>query len=177
MASNLQTERDRFLTLFDRLVSSTTQMIETMPADKREAVPVESPSVRFGDRLSRVTAKDLFIHTIVAEHCWACDLRGCEDGAVIALPRDAALTQQLSNDDYLNKAKSIHSNNVAIFSQLGENQLAKKISFNGSDWTVIGLLWGIYSHRAFHLGNIDIYVRQFGTEPVDFFNFAKQPMA
>ena len=177
MASNYQAERDRFLRLFDRLVGSTTQMVEAMPAAKRQAVPVENPSVRFGDRLSRVTAKDLFIHTIVAEHCWARALSDCEDGAVIALPRDAALTQQLSNDDYLNKAESIHSNNIAIFSQLGEEQLAKNISFNGSDWTVIGLLWGIYSHRAFHLGNIDIYVRQFGAEPADFFNFDKQPMA
>ena len=177
MASDLRAERDRFLTLFDRLAVSMTQMVELMPAERRDAVPIENASMRFGDRLTRVTAKNLFIHTIVAEHCWARDLGGCEDGAVIALPRDAALTQQLSNDDYLNKAKSIHSNNVAIFSQFDGDRLAKKISFNSSDWTVIGLLWGIYAHRAFHLGNIDIYVRQFGTEPLDFFNFVKPPMA
>ena len=177
MASNHQAERDRFLRLFDRLVSSTTQMVEAMPADKRQAVPVENPSVRFGDRLLRVTAKDLFIHTIVAEHCWARDLSCCEDRAVVALPRDAALTQRLSSNDYLNMAKSIHSNNIEIFTGLSEDQMEKNVSFNGSDWTVMGLLWGIYSHRAFHLGNIDIYVRQFGTEPADFFNFAKQSMA
>lgn len=177
MASDLQAERDRFVKLFNRLAGSMIQMVEAMPADKREAVPIESPSVRFGDRVSRVTAKDLFIHTVVAERCWARDLANCDDGATVALPRDAALTQELSSGDYLTKAKSIHSENVAAFSRLGENQLAKTVSFNGSGWTVMGLLWGIYSHRAFHLGNIDIYVRQFGTEPVDFFNFAKQPMA
>lgn len=177
MAFNLQAERDRFLTLFDRLAGSTAQMVEAMPAEKREAVPIESPSVRFGDRISRVTAKDLFIHTIVAEHCWARDLSNCGDSDVIALPRDAALMQDLAGTDYLTRAKSIHANNLAIFARLDEKQLAKSITFNGSGWTVMGLLWGIYSHRAFHLGNIDIYVRQFGTEPIDFFNFANQAMA
>lgn len=177
MTTTLQAERDRFLTLFGRLVASTTEMMEAMPADKREAVPVQNPSVRFGDRLSQVTAKSLFIHTIVAEHRWAQDLCNCSDGDVIPVPRDPVLTETLSAGDYLKRAGELHEDNVRIFAGFTDSALSTHITFNESAWTVMGLLWGVYSHRAFHVGNIDIYVRQFGVTPADFFNFAKRPMA
>lgn len=177
MATALQAERDRFLMLFGRLVDSTTRMIMAMPEEQRDSMPVRGDAVRFGDRVSEVTAKSLFIHMIVAEHGWARSLRDCNEGDHIPVPRNAALTQALATTDYIGRAQELHEDNMRIFAGFPEAALSREIVFNKSRWTLLGLLWGVYSHRAFHLGNIDIYVRQFGATPADFFNFDAQPMA
>ena len=41
----------------------------------------------------------------------------------------------------------------------------------------MGFLWAIYAHRAYHLGNIDIYLRQSDTKAPDFFHFNPTMMA
>jgi len=44
-------------------------------------------------------------------------------------------------------------------------------------WSVMGFLWGLFGHRAYHLGNIDIYVRQADTPAPDFYSFNPKQMA
>ena len=41
----------------------------------------------------------------------------------------------------------------------------------------MGLLWGMYSHRAYHLGNIDLYMRQGDMNAPDFFTMEPTMMA
>lgn len=178
MSQNLTAERDRFLSLFDTLVEFTDTWVEVTPADKLDWVPIRQPSVRFGERLSEVTSRNLYIHTIVGEHCWARSLADCDEGATITPPLDAELSADLADDDDLvGRARALHKENMALFSGYSEDQLGKSIMFNGRQWTVGGLLWGIYAHRAFHLGNIDIHTRQAGVEPPDFFAFPSEVMA
>lgn len=178
MPQGLSAERDRFLSLFDRLVESTDTWVEVTPADKLDWVPIRQPSVRFGERLSEVTSRNLYIHTIVGEHCWARSLAACDDGATIKPPLDMDLSAELADDDDLvGRARALHKENMALFASYSEEQLGKSIMFNGRSWTVAGLLWGIYAHRAFHLGNIDIHTRQAGVEPPDFFAFPGTVMA
>ncbi len=36
--------------------------------------------MKFGDRISTITIKSVYIHTIVGEHFWARTLKDCDDG-------------------------------------------------------------------------------------------------
>lgn len=177
MSQGLTAERDRFLVLFGRLAEWTNRWIELTPPDKLDWVPLEQDSVKYGDRLSRVTTKNLYIHTIVAEHCWAKALSECEEGGDIGLPQDPPLSEKLDQGNLVERAGDLHKRNMALFGALTEAQLATNIVFNDRRWTVAGFLWGIYSHRAFHLGNVDIYLRQGGIEAPDFFAFPATVMA
>lgn len=57
MSQGLTAERDRFLVLFDRLAEWTNKWIELTPPDKLDWVPIEQDSMKYGDRLARVTTK------------------------------------------------------------------------------------------------------------------------
>jgi len=177
MSQELTAERDRFLVLFDRLAEWTNRWIELTPSDKLDWIPLEQDSVKYGDRLARVTTKNLYIHTIVAETCWADALARCEEGKDIGLPLDPKLSEELDQGDFVERAAELHKRNMEVFGGYSEEQLATNILFIDREWTTVGFLWGIYSHRAFHLGNVDIYLRQSGVEAPDFFAFPAAAMA
>ena len=76
-------------------------------------------------------------------------------------------------------AQEMHRKNMGILSAIPEEQLAKRMVFAGDDseWTVMGFLWGMWGHRAYHLGNLDIYLRQSDSTTPDFFSFNPKKMA
>lgn len=172
-------EFDRFLVLFDRLVSETNLWIESTPPDKLDWIPVDTPQVRFGDRVSTVTIKSLYVHMAVAEHHWVRGLRERADGDVLPLPRDPKLTERLMSGDFSLLARQMHADDMAVLGDYAPEQLTKTITFAGDDsrWSVMGFLWGMYGHRAYHLGNLDIYLRQSNSETPDFFSFEPKDMA
>jgi len=61
--------------------------------------------------------------------------------------------------------------------ELGPEQLARTVWFQGCEYSVMGFLWAIYAHYAYHLGNIDTYMRQGDMGPTAFFNFTHSEMA
>lgn len=171
-------ELSRFLTLFDALVVAGNAWIERTPSEKLEWVPVDNPNMKFGDRISTINIKSVYIHTILGERHWAALLGDCADGAVLKPAPDPENTRRLTeSDDVVRDAMAIHRDNMERFAALSPAQLAKRIKWSGSDWTVMGFLWGIYCHRAYHLGNIDIYLREADEPAPDFFSNFQQAMA
>lgn len=172
-------ELGRFLVLFERLVSETELWMANTPPEKLDWVPIDTPQVRFGDRLTKVTIKSLYVHMAVAEHKWSHDLSVCGDGETLQLPRDPKLAERATQGDFMANAREMHRQDMDILSALPEDQLAKRMTFAGDDsqWTVMGFLWGMWGHRAYHLGNLDIYLRQSDSETPDFFSFNPKHMA
>jgi len=173
-------EHQRFLELFEALVVANNKWMENTPAEKLEWVPVDNPSMKFGDRISTITIKSVYIHTIVGECGWSRMLRDCADGAALA-PDHAegkALTQELNDSrDLVGDAMRLHRTNMQRFGAYDQSCLDKKIRWTGRDWSVMGFLWGIYSHRSYHLGNIDLLVREADAKAPDFFSNFRQVMA
>jgi hypothetical protein len=171
------TEHRRFLELFDALFVSNNAWLEVTPAEKLDWVPLDNPNMKFGDRISTITIKSVYIHTLVGECGWSRMLGSCENGATLAPDLDLvkALTQQLEQShDLPGDATALHRANMARFSAYDERCLEKRISWMGREWSVMGFLWGIYSHRSYHLGNIDLLVREADVPAPDFFaNFRK----
>ena len=170
-------EHDRFLTLFERLVSYTDAWIERTPPEKLDWVPIETSAMRFGDRVSRVTIQGLIAHTVVGEAYWAQFFRDCPDGATMPLPTYLALAEEFKKGDFRELARKSQAETLAAFRSYELQQLDKHVIWVGRTWTVMGFLWGAYAHRAFHLGNIDIYLRQADVVAPEFFEFNPPQMA
>jgi len=170
-------ELDRFLALFDGLVVSSNSWMTGTPREKQDWVPFDNPNMKFGDRISTITIRSVYIHTVVGEHLWARALEDCEDGATVKFDTDrvVALTEELSaSGDLITDAMKLHGDNMRRFCGYPDEQLAKTINWSGSEWTIMGFLWAIYSHRSYHLGNIDIFMREADEKAPDFFsNFHK----
>ncbi|OFZ86121.1 MAG: hypothetical protein A2V78_00260 [Betaproteobacteria bacterium RBG_16_64_18] len=165
-----RTEFDRFVVLFDRLAQATDAWIEQTPKDKLDWVPVDNPNVRFGDRVSLVTIKSLYTHVAVEEYHRMRFLKDCDDGATVPIPKDPALAARLVNGDLVREAAIAHEEAMTTLRSFTDAQLQKTVRFSGRTWTMMEFLWAMYAHRAYHLGNIDIYLRQSDTPAPNFFN-------
>jgi len=175
MAANA--EHERFLTLFQRMVDHTDAWIQKTPADKLDWVPIQTSAMRFGDRVSRVTIKGLIAHIVVGEDHWAHSLPAIADGAVMPIPQYSALQDEFASGDFQAIAHRSQKTIVAAFAALTQEQLDRRVVWVGRTWTVMGFLWGAYAHRAFHIGNIDIYLRQADVVAPEFFEFNPVLMA
>jgi hypothetical protein len=172
-------EFGRFLVLFDRLAMEANLWVERTPSEKLEWLPIDNGNVRFGDRISQVTIKSLYIHTAVAEHVSVRKLRDCTPHELLPLPRDPELTSRLTHGDFVAGGMRLHEENMKILRTYDDMVLIKAVRFAGDDttWTVMGFLWSLYGHRAYHLGNIDIYVPQADVPAPDFYSFSPKEMA
>ena len=175
MAANA--EHERFLTLFQRMVDHTDAWIAKTPKDKLDWVPIQTSAMRFGDRVSRVTIAGLIAHIVVGEDHWAHSLPTVADGAVMPIPQYSALQEEFANGDFQEIAHRTQKTIMANFAALTPQQLENKVVWVGRTWSVMGFLWAAYAHRAFHIGNIDIYLRQADVVAPEFFEFNPAMMA
>jgi uncharacterized damage-inducible protein DinB len=179
MLAPAKMEFDRFLVLFDQLASETSRWIKATPPEKFEWLPVDNSNLRFGDRISRVTIKSLYIHIAVVEHVFIRMLKACEPRALLPLPKDPELTARLASGDVVIEAAKLHQEDMSRLRSYDDDVLRKTVRFAGDDtiWSVMGFLWSLYAHRAYHLGNIDIYIRQADVPAPDFYSFQPKEMA
>lgn len=170
-------ELARFLVLFDRMVHYTDSWLDRMDPDKYDWAPIENSSTRFGSRVARITVKSLVEHTVLAERNWIRKIQSCKSGDTVPLPNDPDAAGRFGKGDFRSVALELHQENMALASTYGPAELEKKLEFVGRHWTGMGLLWGMYAHRAFHVGNIDIYLRQSDVTGPEFFEFSPVFMA
>ena len=172
-------EFDRFLVLFDRLAGKTNMWIERTPPDKLDWLPIDNANLRFGDRISRATIRNLYVHIAVAEHEAIRNLESCAAGELLPLPRNPDLGKALASGDLIAGAMQLHHQSMRTLRGFDAAVLEKRVHFAGdhSVWSVMGFLWGLYAHRAYHLGNIDLYLRQADAAALDFYSFASTEMA
>lgn len=170
-------ELERFIVMFDGLVTLSNDWIEATPKDKLEWVPPQGAGVKFGDRLAEVTIKKLYAHITLSEFSWIHALRDCPEGAELTMNKDPDVMARLASDDFLTEAIKIHQQCMDIARGFTDRELTKKVIHTERTYTGMGFLWAMYAHQAYHLGNIDIYLRlASGTAP-DFFRFHNLEMA
>lgn len=173
----MNSEFERFLVLFEQLALFNEAWLDKMPPERFEWAPIENSSMKFGDRVSRITVKGLMVHVAVGECHWVEGIRANADGAVIPIPKDKPLEEALSAGDWRRNVRDSLQSNLAKLRGFGAHELEKTVIFADHTYTDMGLLWAMYAHRAFHLGNIDIYLRQTDTIAPDFFRFPSERMA
>lgn len=170
-------EFQRFLTLFEQMALFCEAWLDRMPPDKLDWVPIENASMKFGDRVSRITVQGLVVHVAVGEDHWVNSIPTVADGAVISIPKNKALEEELMTGDWRENVRRLHRENMARLRAYTQADLERKVVFADHTYTGMGLLWSMHAHRAFHLGNIDIYLRQTDTVAPDFFRWPAETMA
>ena len=178
----MSAELEQFCILFDRLVRRTINEVNAASECSLTWKPTVTSELRFGDRISDVTVKPLFIHLLVSEHPSIRALAVCDDGAHLQdasepYSSEPELTSRLADGDYLVEATAMHADNMDILRNFSETTLVKKVTFNASSWTVMGFLWLTYSHHSYHFGHIDMFWRQSGAPVHDFQSFDHPEMA
>jgi len=170
-------EFERFLIMFDRLFDFVETYIHKTPEDKYEWIPVEGPGVSFGDRLDNITIRGLYVHLTTSEDGFIRSLLEVEDGGEIPLPINNELSNEVYSGDFIKRGREIHENCMEMIKGIGARQLTKTVWFQGGEYSAMGFLWALYAHYAYHLGNIDTYMRQGDMNPTAFFNFPQSDMA
>ena len=157
------TEIERFLDLYGALARVTHDWIAAAPDDVLEWVPVAGEGSLFMSILGQ------YIHIIVGDHVQAPQLATCDDGAKIdAFDKNIAAKLRAS-PTLIDDAKAMHDEDMTHFAAIGEAQMEKPILRGQHQWRLADYLWSIYSHRAFHVGNMDIYLRACGVTPPAFY--------
>ncbi len=172
-------ELQRFLTLFDKLVGETVLWIEKTPEKFLDWTPPSDSGIHYGTRLRHASIKTLFVHMAVADNVWAKALRDCAPGDTIPLPRDMNFFHANLDGDFVKNTQILHAETMGIMAGLSPETLGKDVLFAGdkSTWTAMGFLWGIWGHRSYHLGNLDMLVRIRVGDAPDFFSFGGGQMA
>jgi uncharacterized damage-inducible protein DinB len=158
-------EIERFLKLYGALARATHDWIAAAPDDVLEWVPVDSEDSLFIDGRGRMSILGQYIHIIVGDHVQAPQLANCDDGAALnAFDKDIAGRLRAS-PTLIHDAKAMHDEDMKHFASISEAQLEKHVLRGEHQWRLADYLWSIYSHRAFHVGNMDIYLRATGITP------------
>ena len=170
-------EFERFLIMFDRMFDFVETYVNKTPTDKYEWIPIDGPGVSFGDRLENITIKGLYVHLTTSEDGFIRSLISVEDGGEIPLPINQQLTNEVYDGDFIAMGRDIHENCMVMLRGIKVTDLTKTVWFQGGEYSAMGFLWALYAHYAYHLGNIDTYMRQGDMKPTAFFNFPESKMA
>ena len=171
------TEFDRFLIMYERLFDFVETYIHKTPKNKYDWKPVDGPDISFGERLEDITIKGLYIHLTVSEDGFVNSLLNIEDDDEIPLPINKELSMQHDKGDFVKLGRELHDDCIDRIRTISAERLTRTVWFQGGEYSVQGFLWAMYAHYAYHLGNIDTYMRQGDLKPTAFFNFTNPTMA
>lgn len=156
----MSSELDRFLDLYGNVARATNEWIAAAPADLLDWVPDEKPESEFVDRRGRLSIRTFYVHLVMGDHVQAPQLSSCEDGATIETSDRALADRLMASETLVEDAMKLHDEDMAHFRAITDAQMEKTVYRDRHPWTVASYLWSIYSHRAFHIGNMDIYLRE-----------------
>jgi hypothetical protein len=165
----MSNELNRFLDLYGTVVAATNDWIKATPPEVLDWIPDEGPGNLFTDARGKLSIRLFYVHLVSSDHKQAPQLWSCDEGATI-VPSDRELADKLmASDDLVGDAARLHEQDMADFGKITDTQMEKTVLRGDHQWTIAGYLWSIYSHRAFHVGNMDIYLRERHVVPPNYY--------
>lgn len=166
----LMQELARFEKLFEQLFEHTYEYLDRIKDINAYAmVPVDSSVNFLGTRVNKITIGNLLRHYIMAEAHWFESLAQTQDGGTIPFPQNADLLEGIEDGHALWET---YRNSYTLSKQhleaLTLEDLTKTVLFANRRYTGLGLLWSILGHHGFHLGQIDLLMRQQNIEPPEY---------
>ncbi|HET9112792.1 MAG TPA: DinB family protein [Burkholderiales bacterium] len=156
-------ELERFISLFNQEVVHTFDYLAMLDDAHWSAIPKDSDALFLGSRVNKITIGALTRHLMNAESHWLGQIAPLASGSAMPLPGSAGTAQEAAAGPWLIDAyKTAHAGNLDKLQALTPVVLEKEILFTGRRYTGIGFLWSILGHHAYHLGQIDLLMRQLG---------------
>ena len=170
----LAAERERFLALFDQLVEHTMAYAGRVHTAGYAVVPIDTPVMFLGTRVNKINIGGLLRHLVLAEAHWFDQLPKAADGEVIPFPDNAAVLEGVPDGPpLLDKYRQTYAEGREKVAKLTDADLEKTVSFGKRSYTGLGFLWSILGHHGFHVGQIDLLMRQQGIEPPEYMEWPK----
>lgn len=156
-------ELKRFISLFDQQVIHTFDYLDMLSDTQWNAIPIDSETLFLGTRVNKITIGALTRHLANAESHWFRQLASLPALATMPLPGKSESLEDVSDGVALIDAyRAIHTTNLESLHALTPLDLEKEFVFTGRRYTGIGFLWSVLGHHAYHLGQIDLLMRQQG---------------
>ena len=120
--------------------------------------PVETAATFVGP--NALTIDMLVRHLIAAEAHWLSSLPSLPPGAAMTLPAPPVLPEELHRE----RASSVYRDKVTSHLPgvlaMTDATCREPITFRGKTYDKLGFLWVLLLHHAYHLGQIDLMLRQ-----------------
>lgn len=154
-------ELKRFISLFDQEVIHTFDYLGMLSNMQWSAIPRDSEALFLGTRINKITIGALTRHLVNAESHWLEQIGSLPAAAAMPLPgRPTALEGIADGLALIDAYRAAHAGNLEKLNALTLATLEKEIVFTGRRYTGIGFLWSVLGHHAYHLGQIDLLMRQ-----------------
>jgi len=145
------------------------ELFKRVPIEIFSEVPIDSNVMFLGERVNSINIGALLRHLIIVENDWISSLKASEDGDVIPLPQNAEYLDGINDGAPLIRLyNQVFEKGTEIFGTYDQHDLDKSISFFDRRYTVMGFLWIMFGHQSFHLGQVDLLMRQYSVEPPEY---------
>ena len=167
-------ELERFISLFNQAVIHTFDYLDLVKPEQWGAIPCDSDALFLGTRINKITVGALTRHLMNAESHWFGQIAPLAAGATMPLPSAPVSPQEAEDGTWLIEAyRTAHKGNLDKIQALTPVVLEKEIFFTGRRYTGIGFLWSVLGHHAYHLGQIDLLMRQQGIVAPEYMEWPK----
>lgn len=162
-------EKHRFVALLNQLVENTFLYVDNLSDVVWNKVPIDTPVMFLGTRVNTINIAGLIRHLLLAESYWFDQLAHCKNGDIIPITENTAIIENINNGMPLIEAyKASHNEGIEKINSMTETDLNKNVFFVDRQYTVMGFLWMTYGHHAYHIGQLDLLLRQMNIEPPDY---------
>ena len=154
-------EFKRFKSLFIQQSIHTVDYLNMLKDEHWSAIPHDSNALFLGTRVNKITIGALVRHFIIAEQHWIKAVGTMPDGSAIPTPGNSELLDKIKDGkELIESYLSAHEQNRQTLSNLTVSDLEKEFTFVGRRYTGMGILWAMFGHHAYHLGQLDLLMRQ-----------------
>ncbi|MEC7277635.1 MAG: DinB family protein [Bdellovibrionota bacterium] len=151
---------ERFLGMTNIKRSRIRKFLENIKNEIYKVVPIDSSKNSSGNCVGEIKIDTLSRHIVIAEKAWLTPIFDFKDIGTIPITQSVVIEADLIPD----KAVDYYDSQVDAFYEklrdIDHEILFYEINFVGKKYTVMGYLWLMFSHNAFHLGQVDLLMRQ-----------------
>ncbi len=169
------TELERFQSLFNQEVLHTFDYLRAVDEARWAGIPSDSHALYLGSRINKITIAALARHLATAESHWISQLPRLAAGATMPMPEpDPVLAAVKTVPSFIHIYEQRHQKNMERLKALTASDTDKPMVFAARHYTGMGFLWSILGHHAYHLGQMDLLMRQQDVEAPEYMEWQEQ---
>ncbi len=169
------TEIERFRSLFDQEVLHTFDYLRAIDESQWRGIPRDSEALYLGSRINKITIAALARHLATAEFHWINELPLIPKNGTMPMPeKDPVIEAVRTVPSFIALYEQRHQKNMDRLETLRAEDTGKLLVFAGRRYTGMGLLWSILGHHAYHLGQMDLLMRQQDVEAPEYMEWREK---
>lgn len=158
-----------FIDLFSKRVEHTFTYLQQLPPEVWTKTPVDSPYMFLGTRVNSIQISTLIRHIALAETHWFEQIQNLPHEGTIPFPANSELLSTVNDGmELITAYRNLHQCSMQLLANMSPENLQKVLCFAGRQYRVETLLWQILGHHSYHMGQVDILMRQLGFEPPEY---------